>query len=126
MVRVRDRVLAVALLFVSSCAGTTESGSTGTSSAAAPVAVRPTGQTSRPFNFEWAGSATAVYQVSIVDEVQRPLFFTSVRGTRLSPPADLDPVFDRGGTFAWRVALLDENDRAVAESALTDFTLGPR
>lgn len=118
-------LVALAVLTLASC-GADQPSSTGAATPAAPVAVRPSGLTTRPFAFEWTGNTQAVYQVAIVDEVERLLYSTSVRGIRLPSPPDLDALFDKGGAFAWRATLMDENDQAAGASALTPFTIAVR
>ncbi len=121
------RLVVLALLTAVSCAAPNDRAqSTGARATVAPVAIRPAGLTSTPFTFEWTGDVSAVYQVSVFDEVQRLLSTTSVRGNRLPSPPELDQLFDKGGTFNWRVTLVDDAENAVGASALTEFRISPR
>lgn len=118
-------LVALAVLTFASCGRAAPSQSPGAAPPAAPVALRPSGPTTRPLTFEWTGHAQAVYQVAIFDQVQRLLYSTPVRGTRLPSPPDLEALFDKGGTFGWRATLMDDNDQPIGASALTEFTIAP-
>lgn len=110
------------------CGGAADPGQPRASSPAnaAIEAFGPRGDTEWPFAFRWKAAGAppgAVYRVTVLDPVERPLVEQDTRETILQAPHDLEILLPRTRRFLWRVAIVDGNGEVVARTPLTDFTV---
>ncbi len=89
-------------------------------------AVSPKGDVSAPVAFEWktTGVSQAVYRLNVYDTSERQLLEQDVRSTRFEPPPDVQQqLVASTRRFLWKVAVVDGNGDAIAETPLTPFTV---
>jgi hypothetical protein len=124
------RPVAIALL-LAFCAGVLGCRQTPGQKDASPAArttieaVGPKGEVIWPFVFEWKATAApdVIYRVTVYDVAERQLVEQDTRARRLDAPRDLQALLPSTRRLLWRVAVVDGEGNAIAQTPLIEFTV---